>query len=126
MKQPNFEWYVLNEERFKDDKFDKYPYTGNDIKPWNIFNNVHVYEQTCHLCQQYKTKKMTLEDFTEELRKIIQWQEWSRVEYEIMVAPVIGSDYEKGGKIDCYQQVLPNIDILAKYVLNTYYPRLKV
>ena len=29
-------------------------------------------------------------------------------------------------KIDCYQQALPNIKIIAKYVLEEYYPKLKI
>lgn len=124
MKQPKFEWYVLNEcDILTDDKFNEYPYSSGKIKPWNIFNNVYVYEQTCRLCLQYKTLKMSLEEFTEELRKIIQWQEWSRVEYEILVKPIFDDEWQK---IDVYQQVLPNINILANYVLNTYYPRLRV
>lgn len=68
---------------------------------------------------------MTFEDFTEELRRIIQWQEWSRCEYEIAVNSLF-ADGDNWQKIDCYQQVLPNIKIIAKYVLEEYYPRLKI
>ena len=67
---------------------------------------------------------MSFEDFTEELRKIIQWQEWARCEYEIFVCSMFEKDFNNCQKIDCYTQVLPNIDILAKYVLDTYYPKL--
>ncbi len=122
-KNVRFEWYVLNEERGRAEKpeFDSYPYTGGNIKPYNIFDNVHVYESTVKLCEDFKKKTMTLNEFTEELRKIVMWQEWARCEYEICVC---GLFEEEGHKIDCYQQMLPNLKIMAKYVLQTYYPRL--
>ena len=115
MKQLNFEWYVLNENINR----------NREIVPYNIFNNIRVSERTNELCVKYKRDKMTFEDFTEELRRIIQWQEWSRCEYEIAVNSLF-ADGDNWQKIDCYQQVLPNIKIIAKYVLEEYYPRLKI
>lgn len=116
----NFEWYVLNEERGKT-PFDVYPYTGGKVKPFNIFRNYHVYKSTIELCEEFKETNMSLDDFTEKLRKNIMWQEWGRCEYEICV----GTHFSDETKvIDCYQQILPNIKTLAKYVLQTYYPDL--
>ena len=115
MKQLQFEWYVLNENLNR----------NREIVPYNIFNNIHVNERTNELCVKYKRDKMTFEDFTEELRRIIQWQEWSRCEYEIAVRSMFGDD-DNWEKIDCYAQALPNIKIIAKYVLEEYYPRLKI
>lgn len=115
MKQLQFEWYVLNENLNR----------NREIVPYNIFNNIRVNERTNELCVKYKRDKMTFEDFTEELRRIIQWQEWSRCEYEIAVRSMFGDD-DNWKKIDCYAQALPNIKIIAKYVLEEYYPRLKV
>lgn len=115
MKQLNFEWYVLNEN------FNR----NREIVPYNIFNNIRVNERTNELCVKYKRDKMTFEEFTEELRRIIQWQEWSRCEYEIAVNSLFGDD-DNWQKIDCYSQALPNMKIIAKYVLEEYYPRLKI
>lgn len=64
--------------------------------------------------------KNDYEAFRYKLLRLLQWQEWSRCEYEILVCPLIVRDdkYEdKLQKIDCYEQVLPNADIFAKYVL---------
>ena len=113
MKQVDFEWYVLNENR-----------NTHKIVPYNIFNNIRVNERTNELCARYK-KELTFEMFVEELRKIIQYQEWSRCEYEIMVNGLFNDD-DKWQKIDCYSQTLPNIKIIAKYVLEEYYPKLKI
>lgn len=68
---------------------------------------------------------MSFEDFTEALRRIIMCEEWSRCEYEILVNSLFG-DADKAQKIDCYAQALPNIKIIAKYVLESYYPQLKI
>ena len=115
MKQLQFEWYVLNENLNR----------NREIVPYNIFNNIRVNERTNELCVKYKRDKMTFEYFTEELRRIIQWQEWSRCEYEIAVRSMCGDD-DNWQKIDCYAQALPNIKVIAKYVLEEYYPRLKI
>lgn len=114
MKRVHFEWYVLNEGLNR-----------KEVGPYNIFNNIIVLEETNKLCANYKKKNMTFKEFTEELRAIIMWQEWSRCEYEIVVGGVFSEikDYQK---IDCYEQVLPNIKIIARYVLEEYYPRLKI
>ena len=115
MKKLQFEWYVLNE----------YFNRNHSIEPYNIFNNIRVNEETNNLCVKYKRDKMSFENFTEELRKVIMWQEWSRCEYEIMVGGLF-SDMNDYQKIDCYQQALPNMKIIAKYVLEEYYPNLKI
>lgn len=114
MKQLKFEWYVLN------DNFNR-----KEIVPFNIFNNITVNQRTNKLCSRYKTHKMSFEDFTEQLRRIIMCEEWSRCEYEILVNGMF-SDEDRVQKIDCYAQALPNIKIIAKYVLEEYYPKLKI
>lgn len=113
-KYINFEWYVLNGD-----------FNSDEIKPFNIFNNWVLCDAVNKLCKDYKRKKMTFEEFTEELRSLIMWQEWSRCEYEILVCNLIG-EKKNYQKIDCYAQALPNIKIIAKYVLEEYYPRLKI
>lgn len=107
-----FEWYVLNED-----------VNRKEIIPFNIFQNYSVNEETNKLCKEYKEQDMSFEDFTEKLRRIIQWQEWGRCEYEIVVAPLIVKDENNRPwkKIDCYAQALPNIKLIAKYVLEEYY-----
>lgn len=116
MKKLKFEWYVLNEN------FNR----NHSIEPYNIFNNIRVNEGTNALCVKYKRDKMKFEDFVEELRKIIMWQEWSRCEYEIVVGSLFAHEEKDLKKIDCYQQALPNMKIIAKYVLEEYYPKLKI
>lgn len=115
MKQLKFEWYVLNEN------FNR----NHEITPYNIFNNVYVNEKANELCVKYKAQKMSFDNFVEELESAIRWQEWGRCEYEIMVRSLFGNE-EQYQKIDCYQQAKPNMRIIAKYVLEEYYPKLKI
>lgn len=115
MKKLKFEWYVMNEN-----------HNTKEIKPYNIFNNYIVNDRANELCREYKSKKLTFEEFTEQLRRTIMYQEWSRCEYEIVVSSLFDEEHKTDTKIDCYEQVLPNIKILAKYVLEEYYPTLKI
>lgn len=110
MRKYNFEWYVLNEDM-----------NHRKIVMFNIFNNISLYEETVKLCEEYDyTGDMSFEEFTKELRRLIQWQEWARREYEIMVAPLWSEKQEDWRKIDCYQQAEPNIERVAEHVLKVY------
>lgn len=116
MKKLQFEWYVLNEN------FNH----NHSIEPFNIFNNIRVNEETNKLCVKYKKDKMSFEEFTGKLDNIIKWEEWSRCEYEIVVGSLFAHEEKDLKKIDCYEQALSNIKIIAKYVLEEYYPKLKI
>lgn len=115
LKQKKFEWYVLNEN------FNR----NCEIVPYNIFNNIRVNESTNKLCAEYKSEDMSFDEFVKKLDRIIKWQEWGRCEYEIQVNSLFG-DEDSWKKIDCYQQAAPNMKIIAKYVLEEYYPDLKI
>ena len=115
MKKLNFDWRVLN-----------YNFNTKKVEFYNIFNNIYVNEYTNKLCVDYKKKKMTFDDFVTELDHIIKWQEWARCEYEIGVGYAFETDCSKFEKIDCYDQAHANIRIIAKYVLEEYYPQMKI
>lgn len=114
-----FKYYVLN-----------YDFNSRKIKPFNIFDNCLVNEHTEKLVKKYlrSPKKFSVkrngntltgfEAFCDELRSIIMWQEWSRCEYEIFVSG--WSNGENPKKIDCYQQALPNIEMISREVIYQY------
>lgn len=114
MKEINFEFYAVNEN-----------INGREIEMWNIFQNCVVNRETNKLCIEYKKKKMTFDEFVERLDRIIKCEEWARCEYEVVV-----TDWPSSGKvekkIDCWWQAHANIRVIAKYVLEEYYPRLKI
>lgn len=105
------EFYVLN-GNFNDDKIEKF----------NIFNNYWVRLDTVKLLNKYYAGKIKFDDFVEELRKTVQWQEWSRCEYEILVQPWVSKSDVQPQKIDCYQQFEPNARLVAMAIIKENRP----
>lgn len=118
---PKFEFYVLN-----------YDFNRNKVKNYNIFNNIVVYEATLKAVKKYcrAPSKFKYEEFMsgmihygfsgfcKELQVILR-EEWSRCEYEIMVGGLFSEEKEYE-KWDCYQQAIPNIEIIAREVIYQY------
>ena len=96
-------WYVLWHE-FNSDK----------IEPYNIFNNVRFKEEVDKLLKEF----VSLDDFKEKLDSELRYNFWSRAEYEIMCSGLF--DRNKAYKIDIYSQVVPNLDVLARYIIEEY------
>lgn len=96
------EWYVLLHD-FNKDK----------IISYNIFNNSKLDKELKELKENYISK----ENFVSELDKILRWCFWSQSEYEIMVGDLFEKDLDKYEKIDVYQQLKPNLNTLANYII---------
>ena len=99
------EYYVFNANFNKKGEIEKY----------NIFNNVTVYKYTCALLDKYYAGRISFDDFAEELRKTVAWQEMGRVEYETVIKDMFYKDSEK--KIDCYQQFALNYKAAAREII---------
>ena len=97
------QWYVLRHE-FNSDK----------IVPFDIFSNTRFKEGVDKLLEEF----ISLDDFKEKLDKELKYNFWSRAEYEMMCSGLF--DRNKAYKIDVYSQVVPNLDILAKYIIEKY------
>ncbi len=99
--KPNLKFYVLN-----------WDHNQNKVIRFNIFNNINVYEETIKYVKKYlrNKKTFTYEQLKEEIRKTIQWQEWSRYEYEISVGRPFCDNIDELQKIDCYWQAEENIE----------------
>lgn len=122
--EPIFKFYALN-----------YDVNHHKIVYYNIFNNITVHERTFKAVKKYNrfrnkakyskfdgTCLYGFEGFCEELRSIIMSEEWGRCEYEIMVGDLFASNTEKW---DCYGQVKPNIEMIAREVIYQYKQYLK-
>ena len=97
----NLQWYALRHD-FNEDK----------VEAFNIFNSINFNYWCEKAIKDYKDYKQ----FKEDLRGALFYAFGSKVEYEIICAGVVakhGNEF----KIDIYEQVLPNLDILAKYIL---------
>ena len=118
-----FKYYVLN-----------YNHNEQKVKPYNIFNNVYVQEYTEKAIRKYlrNPKKFTYKSFdgkevlygfdafVRELDSIIQWQEWSRSEYEMSCGYKFETDCNKLQSTDCYEQCKPNMGMIEREVIWQY------
>ena len=117
-----FEYYVLN-----------YNPNAKKIEPFNIFRNCYVQEYTEKAIKKYlrspKNYKYErygedtlygFEGLCQEIEKTIQWQEWSRREYEISVGDAFEKDCEYLEKWDCYMQAKSNIPMIARECIYQY------
>ena len=76
------------------------------------------YDVIPYLVEQYrkaKTKPQSFDEFKIFIAKESMYQWWSRCEYEIVLQSWPKGDIEK--KIDVHQQVMMNIDIVAKILM---------
>ena len=99
------EYYVLN-----------WDINANKVINFNIFENWLLEDAAIEAADKLLEDKFTFDEFKEDLRKSIMWQEWSRVEYEIYVGRPFEDDANNLEKWDCYSQALPNLDMIARYV----------
>ena len=117
-----FEYYVLN-----------YDSNTKKVEPFNIFRNCYVQEYTEKAIKKYlrSPKNYKYERYGEdtlygfeglckEIERIIQWQEWSRREYEISVGDSFEKDCEYLEKWDCYMQAKSNIPMIARECIYQY------
>lgn len=96
------EWYVLLHD-----------FNKNKVISYNIFNNSKLNEGLKELEESYISK----ENFISELDRLLRWCFWSKSEYEIMVGDLFEKDLDKYEKIDVYQQLKPNLNVLANYII---------
>lgn len=82
---------------------------------YNVFNNIRVMANAQKLIDKYKQDK-DKKAFVEELTSVVKWQEWSRVEYEILVSEVVSREGDKHFKIDAFWQFEPNIEMFCDYI----------
>lgn len=126
----NFAWNVY-----------KYDMNNNTIKTFNIFNHRSFHESVTKLLKDCITK----EEFAEELKKELMYYFWSKCEYETVITPWpphinkkeldrlnaesesgkekygrypnrLGVNVTEGEKIDVYDQVMLNYNILVDYL----------
>ena len=94
---------------------------------YNIFNNSHVYRNAVELTKDYVEGRIkTRKEFADQLGKVIQWQEWSRVQYEIAVGDPFPRSIEELQKIDCWMQAIANIDLIADMCIQKYEENVKI
>jgi hypothetical protein len=100
---------------------------NRQIEMQNIFDSVTVYNETLELCEEYAKDEMTFAIFLKRFDYILKARYWSKYEYEIGltiplwsktdIANPLGAPFKKA---DVYSLIKPNIEIIAKYVIDTF------
>ena len=98
------EYYVLYHE-----------FNEDIVKPFNIFNSSRFNDGVNELLKKYITYK----DFVEKLNSLAMYCFWSKAEYEIICKGWCSKN-DKEYKIDVYDQIKPNLDMLARYIIDCY------
>ena len=97
------EWYVLN-----------YDFNKKQIIKFNIFNNIKFYSGVKELLEDYTD----IDDFVSGLTSLLKYCFWCKREYEISVGDAFENDLDKYVKLDIFEQVIPNVKVLAYYIIN--------
>ena len=97
------EWYVLN-----------YDFNKKQIIKFNIFNNIKFYSGVKELLENYTD----IDDFISGLTSLLRYCFWCKREYEISVGDAFENDLDKYVKLDIFEQVIPNVKVLAYYIIN--------
>lgn len=98
-------WYVLN-----------YDWNRKKVCSFNIFDSCRFSQSVNKLLDNF----VTMDKFIEDLTKEVKYCFWSKREYEISAGDAFDTNLDNYEKIDVSQQVLPNIDALAKYIIDKH------
>ena len=101
------EWYVLN-----------YDFNKRKAYNFNIFNNVRFLEELKRIYIDLNCSfDSDIDVFKDRLMRSLRYCFWCKTEYEIYVRDAFHDEDNEISKIDVYSQVLPNLDILADYII---------
>jgi len=87
-----------------------------ELKQLNIFSHSRYNEDIREYMYKYIKKQISKDTFIEGIRKTTLYYFWGKVEYEIIISPVIGNYYKK--KIDIKEQIELNWDRYIDYLLH--------
>lgn len=100
INEKKLEFYVLSTDM----------HSGEPVM-FNIFNNIRIRNEIIELLKKEPTK----EELKKKLDSICMNQLWTRIQYEIDVKR--HSSEGEWNRVDCYDQVKPNLDMLTDYLL---------
>lgn len=87
-----------------------------ELKQFNIFSHCRYNEDIREYMYKYIKGQISKNTFIENVRKATLYYFWGKVEYEIVISPVIGNYYNK--KTDIKEQIELNWDRYIDYLLN--------
>ena len=103
-KNTTFKYYAMN-----------YDVNRRGIKYINVLNREEIKE----IERDVKKGKITTRGaFKESLRLNLKHRYWARRECEMSIGDLYEKDLNKYEKIDVYDQIEPNLDLITDYVIN--------
>lgn len=87
-----------------------------ELKQFNIFSHSRYNEDIREYMYKYIKRQISKNTFIEGIRKTTLYCFWGKVEYEIIISPVIGNYYKN--KIDIKEQIALNWERYIDYLLN--------
>lgn len=92
----------------------RYVINARKIQVFNVLDHSGIVKDL----EKLRKKKLSKEEFAEELRQSLFYYFGSKSEYEVVVGPWVGSrDFEKEAiKVDIYAQVRLNWEVFVDYV----------
>lgn len=95
-------WYVLN-----------YDFNLHKAYEFNIFDSVNFLRGVNEAIKVIGNR----EEFKDKIDRELKYSFWSKCEYEIYVTDAFHDAPNEISKIDVYDQVKPNLDILVDYII---------
>lgn len=102
-------WYVLRHDFNKD-----------TIENYNIFINANLWNERIGIPKLLKNYQ-SFDNFKKELESLFKYCYWSKCEYEILTSGLAKNS--EVYKIDVWRQIQPNLDLIARYIIETYNKR---
>ena len=102
-------------KKFNEEKLEFYvlisSFGNKNVDMYNIFNNVVIYEDTIKVLK----KNPSREELKKEIDAVCMNQLWGRYEYEIEARQYASNN--ELIRVDAYQQVKANLDVLVDYLI---------
>ena len=92
----------------------RYNFNAKEVEFFNIFRNIRLQEGLENLIKNYTTFNKFKEDLSHELKYCFL----GKCEYEVVVGDIVIKTLDELEKVDVYAQLEPNLDILAKYIID--------
>lgn len=97
------EWYVLSYDR-----------NSKKVIPYNIFNSVRFIQNVNYTL----IHKDNYKDIKKEIRSDCMNVFWGRIEHEYSIGALFENNCENLIKMDAWDQLEPNLQILTDYILS--------
>lgn len=88
-------------------------FNRKEFKPYDIM----PYLMECYKATKTKDRPKIFAEFSEFVERKCLYMYWSRSQYELILAPLIGDRDKEATKIDVYWQIMMNFDLVVRLLM---------